>query len=365
VPAQTLKTGVPGPVLESETRRGNPTISNAAWFAAVLLGTVGAVAIVLTPPTPDESWWEMLLLAHLATVLGMIALGLRRWWQQKCSEISVPGQGPGRKTWRLSVRRWGESGQPVILLHGLGGSAASWCQTAEALGRRLRVVAPDLLGFGHSPWPKIAYTVDEHLDALDAMVAAEGLERRRIVLAGHSLGAILALTWAGRHPERFAGLVLVGLPCYRSAQEARRHAAGLGPLAYATVARPWLGALICAGMCLGRPLWRLLAPRLMPDLPPEVARDGVLHVWESYSRTLTRCILELDVRHLAAQVQRAGKPVRLLHGDRDQEAPLEMVEELARSTGWSLAVVPDTSHGLPIEQPRACAEMIRSQAATA
>ena len=326
---------------------------------AILLTLISGFAMALMPPLLAEPWWMTLILAHLVRALGAIALGLRRGWFQKRAEISIAADGPNKKTWRLSVRRWGQSGPPVVLLHGLGGSGASWRWTAEVLGDQFRVVAPDLIGFGHSPWPKIAYTVDDHLDALDAMLAAEGLPPGPIVLGGHSLGAILALAWARRHPERFAGLVLIGLPCYRSAQEARTHVTGLGPLAYATVARPWLGRLICASMCLGRPLWRLLAPRLMPELPPEVARDGVLHIWESYSRTLNRCILDLDVRVLATQVRSA---VRLVHGARDQEAPLATVEGLARSLGWSLVVMPDTTHGVPIEHPRACATAIRSQA---
>jgi len=146
---------------------------------------------------------------------------------------------------------------------------------------------------------------------------------------------------------------------YRSPEEARHHVAGLGPLAYPTVARPKLGARICALMCFGRPFWRLVAPMLMPDTPAEIARDGVLHTWPSYSRTLRHGILDIDVWRLARQVAAARVPTHLLHGDRDREAPLQGVADLARSTGWPLAVLKESSHALPIEWPRACAEAIR------
>lgn len=302
---------------------------------------------------------------YLVLMMAMTIPSAQAWWCQRRAVIILPGHEAGRRTWRLSVRRWGDAGPPVILLHGLGGSGASWHQTAEDLGEGFRAVAPDLLGFGRSPWPKIAYTVDDHLDALDALVCSEGLERGRIMVGGHSLGTTLALAWAKRHPDWFAGLALIGLPCYRSSQEARRHAATLGPLAYATVARPWLGQLMCALMCLSRPLWWLVAPRLTPRFPPDVARDWVLHTWESYSRTLNRCILDLDVPQLASEVARRGPSVHLLHGRADREVPLRTVEELARTLRWSLTSVPDAGHFLPLEHPRVCAATIRSQAGAA
>jgi pimeloyl-ACP methyl ester carboxylesterase len=67
----------------------------------------------------------------------------------------------------------------------------------------------------------------------------------------------------------------------------------------------------------------------------------------------------------ASLVRDERESVRLLHGDIHEVAPLDTVEKLARSAGWSLAIVPDASHSLPIERPRACAEAIRSQLAAA
>lgn len=264
--------------------------------------------------------------------------------------------------YRLHVQRWGAEGPPILLIHGIGASWRYWRSTAELLQQDFRALAPDLLGFGRSPWPKIGYTVDDHLDALETTLKTEGMETEALVVAGHSLGAILALAWVARQPRRCSGLALLGLPRYRSSEEARGHVAGLGPLAYATVARPRVGAAVCALMCFGRPFWRLVAPVLMPDLPADVARDGVLHIWESYSRTLNHAILEVNVETLAQQVATSGLPVRLLHGDLDREAPLAGVADLGRSTGWRLQVLMGASHALPLERPDACVEVIRELA---
>ncbi len=268
-------------------------------------------------------------------------------------------------TYRLHVDRRGHGSPALLLIHGLGASGRYWGRVAKTVQAEFQILSPDLIGFGRSPWPRIGYTIDDHLDALDATLQAEGLEHESLLLAGHSLGTILSLAWAARHPRRFRGLALFGLPCYRSSEEARRHVAGLGPLAYATVARPKLGARICALMCFGRPFWRLVAPALMPHIPADVARDGVLHTWESYNGTLRHGILDLDVPALAARVAATGLATRLLHGDLDREAPLHGVAELAGSTSWPLDVVRGASHGLPIERPHACAKAIRELKAAA
>lgn len=62
------------------------------------------------------------------------------------------------------------SGAPaLVFLHGLGASGRYWDKVAKPLegnGHQLQFV--DLLGFGRSPWPDLAYTVDDHLAALEA-----------------------------------------------------------------------------------------------------------------------------------------------------------------------------------------------------
>ncbi len=262
----------------------------------------------------------------------------------------------------------------MVLLHGLGGSGRYWRRVAEELAGRVRLFAPDLLGFGHSPWPKIEYRVDDHLDALDHTLEQLGLVVDRDaesvgavpapLLAGHSAGASLALAWAARHPERFRGLVLSGLPCYRSPEEARRHIAGLDFLAYATVARPALGRAICSFMCAARPLSSWVAPLVAPYLPADVARDGVLHTWRSYSRTIEHVLIEQDLPALADRIAPTGLPVRLVHGEQDHEAPADRVAELAQRAGWPLELVPGASHNLPINHPRRCAEAILAAAGT-
>lgn len=104
----------------------------------------------------------------------------------------------------LAVRDSGGAGDPVLLLHGLGGTLEAW----DALGLEgHRTVAMDLRGHGRSgdgPWDWEAA-----LDDLEAVVRCLGLGNPAV--AGHSLGGMLAVQWALRHPECPAVVNLDGL----------------------------------------------------------------------------------------------------------------------------------------------------------
>jgi pimeloyl-ACP methyl ester carboxylesterase len=109
----------------------------------------------------------------------------------------------------LSYLRWGEDGDPdVLLLHGGGLDSTDWQEVAPALaatGRR--VTAPDLRGCGESDWdPEARYGVEQALADLDELVEELGLDTFDLV--GHSLGTVTACVLAARRPERVRRCVL-------------------------------------------------------------------------------------------------------------------------------------------------------------
>jgi pimeloyl-ACP methyl ester carboxylesterase len=98
---------------------------------------------------------------------------------------------------------------PVLFVHSLAGNGGQWRAQLDFLrnaGRR--AVALDLRGHGES---EPAEDGDYSIAGLAADVAAvaDQLGLRRFVLAGHSLGSLAAIDYAGRHPERVAALFLV------------------------------------------------------------------------------------------------------------------------------------------------------------
>ena len=107
---------------------------------------------------------------------------------------------------RLHHREVGEGTRPLVLLHGLFGSAANWMGIARQLAPEWRIVVPDLRNHGrsfHDPdvsYPALAGDVRALLDAL-------GIERA--VLVGHSMGGKTAMWLALTAPERVERLVVV------------------------------------------------------------------------------------------------------------------------------------------------------------
>lgn len=261
----------------------------------------------------------------------------------------------------LFVRRAGATGPVIVLLHGLGASGRSWRLVAEQLRGEARIVCPDLLGFGRSPWPAAAYTVADHLTALDEVLTKRRLGDEPVVLAGHSTGAMLALEWAAARPERFRSVALISLPAYRSAAEAHACIKSLSPLAWASIDNPHRGELMCGVMCAWRPFWRLVVPLLTPGVPVDIARDYVMHTWRSYNGTLQHVLVDHRAAPTAATLAATGLPVTLLHGGRDTIAPLAAVQELAERHGWPLQVIPRGEHHLPAKHPVACAGLLRSR----
>src|SRR5690242_14275501 len=95
-------------------------------------------------------------------------------------------------------------GTPIVLIHGLPGTAEDWNEVTPLLAGR-RTIAIDRPGFGYSGDGYLKF--DRQLEVIDALLRRLGV--RRPVLVGHSYGGTVALAFAERHPNEVSGLVLV------------------------------------------------------------------------------------------------------------------------------------------------------------
>jgi pimeloyl-ACP methyl ester carboxylesterase len=110
----------------------------------------------------------------------------------------------------LHVLKWSGEGVPLLLLHGFGNEAHIWDDFAPAVAPHYRTAALDHRGHGDSAWdPEQRYDLDVLVDDVECVTAALGMER--LVMIAHSLGGRVATLFAGRHPQRLAGLVLVDI----------------------------------------------------------------------------------------------------------------------------------------------------------
>ena len=88
------------------------------------------------------------------------------------------------------------SGKPLLLIHGLGGSARSWSTIWTALAARRDLIAVDLPGFGDTPPLAGETSIRSLSDAVTAFIDAQGL--RGVDVVGSSMGARLVLELARR-----------------------------------------------------------------------------------------------------------------------------------------------------------------------
>jgi pimeloyl-ACP methyl ester carboxylesterase len=148
------------------------------------------------------------LWAALAGTLALTAAGMARQVIKNRSKPSVAGAAG-----RLVIDDGGHGGVPVVFVHSFAGTSAHWAAQLEHLRRSRRAIAINLRGHGGSHAPADNdYTIPSL--AQDIAAVADALDLQRFVLVGHSMGGSAAAAYAAQHPERLAGLVLVGTPGY-------------------------------------------------------------------------------------------------------------------------------------------------------
>lgn len=131
------------------------------------------------------------------------------------------------------------SGPPVVMVHGNPSWSYLYRNLVTALCDRYRCIVPDHLGCGFSDKPQhYPYRLGNHLDNLDHLLAAlvpDGPVR----LIVHDWGGAIGMGWAGRHPERVAGAVVLNTAAFPSPRL---------PLRIAVCRWPLLGALVVRGL---------------------------------------------------------------------------------------------------------------------
>jgi pimeloyl-ACP methyl ester carboxylesterase len=189
---------------------------------------------------------------------------------------TAPPTGPGRLKLRPVQTAEGEistmeagSGEPVVLLHGLGATKASFLPTIAALAPSYRPIAIDLPGFGDSAKPLLgAYDARFFARAVTALLDALELERAHLV--GNSMGGRVAIEVGLRSPQRVGRMVLLStaLAWLRS--------------------RPWAPFLRLVPTQLGliqpapRPVVEAIVRRVIPGSDNEWTAAGIDEFLRSY-----------------------------------------------------------------------------------
>lgn len=107
----------------------------------------------------------------------------------------------------------GGSGAPFLILHGWGSNTERWAEVAKILENKVKVIIPDLPGFGKSDALAAAWNMNNYIKWLEAFV--EALDLKDFYLMGHSFGGALAVKYAIKHPQDVKKLFLASAASVR------------------------------------------------------------------------------------------------------------------------------------------------------
>jgi pimeloyl-ACP methyl ester carboxylesterase len=226
---------------------------------------------------------------------------------------------------------------PVVLLHGIGSGAASWVHQLDALGAKRRVFAWDAPGYGASSRVSNDSPIaDDYAKALEAWLDAIVVDR--CVLVGHSLGAIVAGSFASLHAQRVAGLLLVSPAAgYGAASEEVRTSKRDGRLAM-------LAELGPQGLAEKRSA-NMLSPHA-DEASREWVRWNMSRIVPAGYAQATHLLANAD---LASDVAKFEGRVAVAVGAEDTITPPGSCERIAQAARTRLQVIPRAGHAGYIE----------------
>ena len=248
----------------------------------------------------------------------------------------------------------GGVGDPLVLVHGLGGAAANWLALVQLLLPGRRLLAPELPGHcGSSPLPA-APSLDAFADRLAVAMEREGFAPAPVV--GHSLGGTIALRLAIRRPDLVSALVLAGAAGISSRRRSARYALEVtGVLKPARKIAPHR-RLVARSAFLKRLVFGRWGAADPPALPPDVV-EAFLAAPARHTDTVSaaRALVRDDLR---PDLDRVRCPSLVLWGANDNQLSVEDAFDYARRLRAPLRVIADCGHLLIAERPEACADAI-------
>jgi pimeloyl-ACP methyl ester carboxylesterase len=285
------------------------------------------------------------LVRFLAGVLLLLAAAIaaRRILERPAP---IPAPVSGERDTVVDGVRWRSretagNGFPVIYVHGLLSTSASWKRAVAAASGGRPSVAVDLPGFGYSdrPWP-YDYTVGGQAEALLRYLDTRGFER--VALVGNSLGGAVCLVAAAARPSRVSALVLVGSASPVSSI----------PWNFRLLRAPVVGELEMEFLI--RPVMEAALRYRLFARAERVTQEEVDEDWTSVrvpgTRRAALAAVRSSSRGYEGLLARIRVPTLVLWGKGDKILPPEEGLHLATEVpGARLVVLPDTGH-LPQEE---------------
>lgn len=209
-------------------------------------------------------------------------------------------------------------GMPVVLIHGFPLNRGMWQPQIDGLAGKLRVIAPDLRGYGGTPPTPAPYSMELFADDIIGLLDGLGITQP-VVAAGLSMGGYIVMALARKYPQRLAGIVLAATRAGADSAEAQANR-----LKMADLARSQGAAAIAEAM-----LPKLLAPSTYSQRPALVEQVKAILMSASVEGIAGALHAMKDRPDSTALLPEIAAPALVIHGAEDQLMPPAEAEKSA------------------------------------
>ena len=243
----------------------------------------------------------------------------------------------------LFVEKTG-TGPAVVLIHGLGGATTIYDPQVAALAETHTVLRYDLSGHGRSPFAGPA-SIDRWVEELSGLLEAEGIEQTALV--AHSMGTLVANTFAAKYPDKVTKIALLGAvraqpEAAKTATRARARTVRQGGMS--AVADTIVAAALSTDTHSSRPLTVALVRELLLGQDPA----GYATACEALAAAAEPDFAKIEV------------PVLLLTGDEDKVSPAAVNGDLlALYPHADMHVIEGVGHWHTLEDPDAVSHRLQ------
>lgn len=240
------------------------------------------------------------------------------------------------------------SGKTVVLLPGMLGSSRLWQKITPTLSRKYKVVAIDLLGFGRSPKPQdIEYSLRDHTESVDRTLASAKI-KPPFTLIGHSMGALVALSYTAQFGDKVSKLILVNPPLFKNKNEVKENMKEVSALPLFLLYGP-TARVVCRIFCQAlRPFTAFFLRLIVRDIPKNVINDSLLHTYYSYMQSLKNIVEDQNIQK---DFQKINIPVEIIYGEKDRRINLSILKEISGGR-VNIKEVKGAGHFIPLEKPQ-------------
>jgi pimeloyl-ACP methyl ester carboxylesterase len=259
---------------------------------------------------------------------------------------------------------FGGEGKPILMVHGLTGSALNWTAVGPELSKRHHAMAIDLAGSGQTPLFHRSAALGANAGLVHSFI--EQIIGEPVILMGNSMGGHIAILLAADHPRSVTALVLVD-PAIPGARVIRPEADLLGVAAALSIP----GGL--AEMVVERRAKELGPEQLVKQIIAVVAADPAridsemieahvqltrerANLGRQNSRAFLQATRSLGLRmadpRFWTKVKKVRTPTLVIHGQLDRLIPVASARALARRRpDWTLEVLEGVGHVPMMETP--------------